>query len=38
MPQNRMSDTITNVTINIVNGAVLWEVDFIYTVLKPAYP
>ena len=38
MPQNRVSDTIIHVTTNTVNGAFLREVDFKYTVLKPASP
>jgi hypothetical protein len=38
MSQNMVSDTITHVTINTINGALIWEVDLKYTVLNPESP
>ena len=28
MPENRVSDIITHVTLNIINGAVVWVIIF----------
>ena len=33
MPQNRVSDTVTHVTLNIINGAVVWVIIFFFFLL-----